>query len=111
VLVLLVPGALVLVVCLYLGVRLTWAGRQLDSVTHAERIPVAPQGSVAAKVDARLERARTRVETMVSVEEVQAEDVAPLPGTYRNRAQTYSVLGVSLIGLAAAVAIGALLLI
>jgi hypothetical protein len=102
---------LALLAASYVGVRLVWAGRQLDDAGLGDRIPVAPHGSVAAKVDARLQRARVAVEGLVMVDEVPGDDLAPSPSALRERAQTYSVLGVGLLCLAGAVVFGALLLI
>jgi hypothetical protein len=112
VLVLLVLGVLVLAVSAYLGVRLLWASRQLDAVPASEdgRIPVAPDGSVAAKVDARLQRTRVRLESIVMPEPVAGDDLAPSAFSLRDRAQTYGILGVGLLGLAGAVVLGALLM-
>ena len=105
-----VLGALVLAALLWVGVRLLWAGRQLDGATHggSTRIPVAPSGSVAAKVDARLQRARSSVETFV-MPEVDGDELHPSAGAFRQRAQTYVVLGTGLLGLAAMLVIGFLL--
>ena len=100
-------GALVLVTLLWVGVRLLLAGRQLDRLTPtgSTRIPVAPRGSVAAKVDGRLQRTRAAVETLV-MPEVEREELHPTAGAFRDRAQTYVVLGACLLGLAAALVIG-----
>jgi len=100
-------GALVLVLLLWVGVRLLLAGRQLDRLTPtgSTRIPVAPRGSVAAKVDGRLQRTRAAVETLV-MPEVEREELHPTAGAFRDRAQTYVVLGACLLGLAAALVIG-----
>ena len=105
-------GAVVLVVLLWVGVRLLWAGRQLDDLTPAgsSRIPVARSGSVAAKVDRRLQRTRAAVETLV-MPEVEQEELHPSAGAFRYRAQTYVVLGTGLLGLAAMLVTGYLLLI
>jgi len=104
-------GALVLVVLLWVGARLLLAGRQLDRLTPdgSTRIPVAPRGSVAAKVDGRLQRTRAAVETLV-MPEVEQEELHPSAGAFRDRAQTYAVLGMCLLGLAATAVIGVLLL-
>ena len=104
-------GAVVLVALLWVGVRLLWAGRQLDDVTPAgsSRIPVAPSGSVAAKVDRRLQRTRAAVETLV-MPEVEQEELHPSAGAFRYRAQTYVVLGAGLLGLAAMLVTGFLLM-
>jgi hypothetical protein len=112
VLALLVPLVPVLAICLWLGIRLLWASRQLDGATTPEdsRIPVAPDGSVAAKVDSRLQRARARVETMVMPGPVPGDDLAPSAFSLRDRAQTYGILGLGLLGLAGAVVLGALLM-
>ena len=111
VLALMIVGALALVALLWLGARLLLAGRQLDELTPAgsTRIPVAPAGSVAAKVDSRLQRTRAAVETLV-MPEVEREELHPSAGAFRHRAQTYVVLGVCLLGLAASVVIGVLLM-
>ena len=107
---LLIIGAVVLVGLLWLGVRLLLAGRQLDELTPAgsSRIPVAPSGSVAAKVDRRLQQTRAALETLV-MPEVEQEELHPSAGAFRDRAQTYVVLGACLLGLAAALVIGILL--
>jgi hypothetical protein len=112
VLVLVVLGALVLAALLWVGVRLMLAGRQLDDATPegSTRIPVAASGSVAAKVDARLQRARSTLETLV-MPEVDGEELQPSAGASRQRAQTYLVLGAGLLGLAVMLAIGFLLVI
>ena len=104
-------GALVLAILLWVGVRLVLAGRQLDRLTPdgSTRIPVAPQGSVAAKVDGRLQRTRAAVETLV-MPEVEREELHPSAGAFRDRAQTYVVLGACLVGLAGSLVVGFLLL-
>ncbi len=104
-------GALVLTALLWVGLRLLWAGRQLEDLTPAgsSRIPVAPSGSVAAKVDRRLQRTRSAVETLV-MPEVEREELHPSAGAFRHRAQTYVVLGTGLLGLAAMLVAGFLLL-
>ena len=63
---------------------------------------------MAAKVDARLQRTRAAVETLV-MPEVAREELHPSAGAFRDRAQTYSVLGAGLIGVAATLLIGVLL--
>jgi hypothetical protein len=110
VLVLVVIGALVLAALVWAGLRLLLAGRQLDEVTPegSTRIPVAPRGSVAAKVDARLQRTRATLETLV-MPEVEEDELHPSPGAFRHRAQTYLVLGTGLLGLAVMLVIGFLL--
>ncbi len=109
---LIIIGALVLTALLWVGVRLLWAGRQLDDVTlpGSARIPVAPAGSVAAKVDRRLQQTRSALETLV-MPEVEHEELHPSAGAFRDRAQTYVVLGTGLLGLAATLVIGFLLLV
>lgn len=110
VLALLIIGSVVLAALLWLGSRLLLAGRQLDQLTPegSTRIPVAPPGSVAAKVDGRLQRTRAAVETLV-MPEVEREELHPSVGAFRDRAQTYSVLGTGLLGLAAMLVVGFLL--
>ncbi len=104
---LLIIGAVVLAALVWVGIRLLLAGRQLDEVTPegSTRIPVAPSGSVAAKVDSRLQRARAAVETLV-MPEVEQDELHPSAGAFRYRAQTYVVLGLGLLGLAATLVIG-----
>lgn len=104
-------GAVILVALLWVGVRLLWAGHQLDDVTPtgSARIPVAPAGSVAAKVDRRLQQTRAALETLV-MPEVDHEELHPSAGAFRHRAQTYVVLGAGLLGLAAMLVTGYLLL-
>ena len=111
VLALVIIGAVLLAILLWMGVRLLWAGRQLDDLTPAgsTRIPVAPSGSVAAKVDRRLQQTRSALETLV-MPEVEREELRPSVGAFRDRAQTYVVLGTGLLGLAAALVIGFLLM-
>jgi hypothetical protein len=108
---LVIVGAVVLVLLLWVGVRLVWAGRQLDVVTpsSSRQIPVAPAGSVAAKVDRRLQQTRSTLETLV-MPEVEHEELHPSAGAFRYRAQTYVVLGTCLLGLAAALVTGVLLM-
>jgi len=103
-------GAIVLVVLVWFGARLLLAGRQLDRLTPegSTRIPVAPRGSVAAKVDGRLQRARAAVETLV-MPEAESAELHPSAGAFRDRAQTYVVLGLGLLGLAGALVVGFLL--
>jgi hypothetical protein len=108
---LMVLGVILLAVLVWGGVRLLWAGRELDDVTPAgsTRIPVAPAGSVASKVDRRLQRTRAALETLV-MPEVEQEELHPSAGAFRHRAQTYVVLGTGLLGLAACLVIGFFLL-
>ena len=111
VLALLIIATVILLALLWFGANLLRAGRQLDDVTPAgsTRIPVAPAGSLAAKVDSRLQRTRTAVETLV-MREVEREELHPSAGAFRDRAQTYVVIGTGLLGLAAALVIGVLLM-
>jgi hypothetical protein len=110
VLVLIVLGALILAAFVWGGVRLLLAGRELDAGTAPShrRIPVAPRGGVADKVDRRLQQARVTLETLV-MPEVEHEELQPSADAYRHRAQTYLVLGAGLLGLAASLLIGILL--
>ena len=104
-------GSVVLAALLWVGFRLLWAGRQLDDVTPvgSSRIPVAPSGSVAAKVDRRLQQTRAALETLV-MPEVEQDELHPSTGAFRDRAQTYVVLGIGLLALAAMLVTGFLLL-
>ena len=107
-----IVGAVVLAALLWVGVRLLLAGRQLEEARPpgSNRIPVAPSGSVAAKVDRRLQQTRSAVETLV-MPEVEHEELHPSAGAFRNRAQTYVVLGSGLLGLAAMLVIGFVLMV
>jgi hypothetical protein len=108
--VLIVLGALLLVAFVWGGVRLLLAGRELDdeSTRGSHRMPLAPSGGVADKVDRRLQQARATLETLV-MPEVEEDELGPSAGAYRDRAQTYIVLGAGLIALAASLLIGILL--
>ena len=110
VLALLIIGTVVLAALVWVGTRLLLAGRQLEDVTPdgSTRIPMAPAGSVAAKVDSRLQRTRAAVETLV-MPEVEREELHPSTGAFRDRGQTYVVLGAGLLGLAVMLVIGILL--
>jgi len=99
-------GIVVLVLATAVGAVVLRAGRQLEG---ARGIPVAARGTVAARVDAGLQRTRLAVEELVMPETDTAE-LMPSAAALRNRAQTYVVLGTGLLGLAAAVLIGLLLL-
>jgi len=111
VMVLIVLGVLVLAALLWGGAHLLLAGRQLESTADGgtPRIPVAPAGSLASKVDSRLLRTRAAFETLV-MPEVEQEELHPSAGAFRYRAQTYIVLGTCLLGLAASLVVGFLLL-
>jgi apolipoprotein N-acyltransferase len=104
-------GAVILAALLWVGVRLLWAGRQLDELTPtgSTRIPVAESGTVAAKVDRRLQQTRAALETLV-MPEVEQEELHPSAGAFRHRAQTYVVLGAGLLCLAASLVVGFLLM-
>jgi len=108
--VLIVLGALLLVAFVWGGVRLLLAGRELDegSARGSHRSPVAARGGVADKVDRRLQQARATLETLV-MPEVEEEELRPSAGAYHHRAQTYLVLGAGLLGVAASLLIGILL--
>ena len=64
---------------------------------------------MAAKVDRRLQQTRAALETLV-MPEVEQEELHPSAGAFRDRAQTYVVLGAGLLGVAAMLVIGFLLL-
>jgi hypothetical protein len=108
--VLIVLGVLLLVAFVWGGVRLLLAGRELDDRMPAgsHRLPVAARGSVAEKVDRRLQSARATLETLV-MPEVEPDELQPSAGAFRDRAQTYVILGTGLLGLAACLVIGILL--
>lgn len=100
VMLLLVFPVLLLAAFVWTGSRLVVAGRQVER---------AQAGSTARSVDRRLAEARVRVETLV-MPEVEADELVASAGAHESRAQTYSVVGLGLLGLAAAIALGVLLL-
>ena len=100
VMLLLVLPVLLLVAFVWTGSRLLVAGRQVER---------AESGGTARAVDRRLATARARVETLV-MPEVEADELVASPGAHELRAQTYSVVGLGLLGLAATIALGVLLL-
>jgi hypothetical protein len=104
-------GAVILAALLWVGIRLLWAGRQLDELTPtgSTRIPVAQSGTVAAKVDRRLQQTRAALETLV-MPEVEQEELHPSAGAFRYRAQTYVVLGTGLLCLAGTLVVGFVLM-
>jgi hypothetical protein len=95
----------VLVLAALVGAVVLRAGRELEG---SRGIPVAARGSVAARVDAGLQRTRLAVEELV-LPETDTAEVMPSAAAQRNRAQTYVIIGTGLLGLAAAVLIGLLL--
>ena len=107
---LIVLGVLLMVAFVWGGVRLLLAGRELDegSAQGSHRSPVAARGGVADKVDRRLQQARATLETLV-MPEVEEDELRPSAGAYHHRAQTYLVLGAGLLGVAASLFIGILL--
>jgi hypothetical protein len=108
--VLIALGVLVLAALVWGGVHLLLAGRELDESTPggSHRLTTPATGGVADKVDRRLQHARAALETLV-MPEVEHDELQPSAGAYRHRAQTYLVIGTGLLGLAASLLIGILL--
>ena len=75
------------------------AGRDLDTADDADA------GAVAGLVDDGLFRARTAVETLVTPD-VRDADLRPSAAAHHNRAATYAVFGIGLVGIAAFIVVG-----
>jgi len=96
-------GLLALILLATVGLMLLKAGRDLDTADDADA------GAVAGLVDDGLSRARTAVETMVTPD-VRDADLRPSAAAHHNRAATYAVFGIGLVGIAAFIVIGLVLL-
>ena len=96
-------GLLALVLVVTAGLTLLKAGRDLDAADDTD------PGAVAGLVDDRLHRARTAVETLVTPD-VREADLRPSQAAHRNRAATYAVFGLGLVGIAAFIVVGLVLL-
>jgi hypothetical protein len=96
-------GLLTLLLVVTAGLTLLKAGHDLDAADDSDA------GAVAGLVDDRLHRARAAVETLV-MPDVRPADLRPSADAHRNRAATYAMFGVGLIGIAAFVVVGLVLL-
>ena len=95
-------GLLALALVATAGLTLLKAGRDLDAADDADA------GAVAGLVDDRLHRARTAVETLVTPDVRQA-DLRPSASAHHNRAATYALFGIGLVGIVAFVVVGLVL--
>ena len=99
----LILGMIALALLATAGLTLIKASRDLDAADDSDL------GAVTGFVDERLLRTRTAVDTLIQPD-VTAADVRPSTHALRERATTYGVFGLGLVGIAAFVAIGYVLL-
>lgn len=85
------------------GLTLLKAGRELEAADDSDL------GPVAGFVDDSLQRTRTAVDTLIQPDLTVAE-VRPSQHALRERATTYGVFGLGLVGIAVFVAMGLLLM-
>jgi hypothetical protein len=101
--VMLIFGMIILALLATAGLTLIKASRDLDAADDSDL------GAVTGFVDERLRRTRTAVDTLIQPDS-SAADVRPSRHALRERATTYGVFGLGLVGIAAFVAIGYVLL-
>jgi hypothetical protein len=101
-----VLGMILLALVATAGLALVRAGRAID---NADDPHDADLGPVSGFVDGNLRRTRTAVDTLIQPDATLAE-VRPTRYALGERATTYSVFGVGLVGIVAFVAIGFTLL-
>ncbi len=99
----LILGMIALALVATAGLTLLKASRDLDAADDSDI------GSVAEFVDDRLLRTRTAVDTLIQPD-VSVADVRPSGHALRERATTYAVFGLGLVGIAAFVVVGYVLL-
>ena len=99
----LILGMIVLVLLATAGLTLIKASRDLEAGDDSDL------GSVTEFVDDRLQRTRVAVDTLIQPD-VAAVDVRPSRHALRERATTYGVFGLGLVGIAAFVVVGYVLL-
>jgi hypothetical protein len=99
---LIVLGIIIVIVAATVGLALLKAGRDIDARDD-------DAGLVAGLVDGSLNRTRTAVDTLIQPDVTVAE-VRPSRHALRERATTYAVFGLGLVGIAAFVVIGLVLL-
>lgn len=102
----LVLGMVLLALVATAGLALVKAGRDIDA---ADGDGHADLGLVAGFVDDNLQRTRTAVDTLIQPDVTVAE-VRPSRHALRERATTYAVFGLGLVGIAAFVVVGLVLL-
>ncbi|MBJ7358651.1 hypothetical protein [Nocardioides sp.] len=99
----LILGMIVLALLATAGLTLIKASRDLDAADDSDL------GPVAGFVDERLQRTRSAVDTLIQPD-VSAAELRPSRHALAERATTYGVFGLGLVGIAAFVAIGYVLL-
>lgn len=99
----LILGMIVLVLLATAGLTLIKASKDLDAADDSDL------GAVAGFVDARLQRTRVAVDTLIQPD-VAPADVRPSRHALRERATTYGVFGLGLVGITAFVVVGYVLL-
>jgi hypothetical protein len=100
---LIVLGVVLVVAAATAGLTLLKAGRDIE-VRRA-----GDAGPVAGLVDGSLSRTRTAVDTLIQPDVTVAE-VLPSRHAFSERATTYAVFGLGLVGIAACIVVGLALL-
>lgn len=99
----LIFGMIVLALVATAGLTLIKASRDLDAGDDSDL------GPVAGFVDESLQRTRTAVDTLIQPD-VSVAEARPSRHALRERATTYGVFGLGLVGIAAFVVIGIVLI-
>jgi hypothetical protein len=99
----LILGLIVLLLLATAGLTLVKASRDLDAADDGDL------GPVTGFVDERLQRTRVAVDTLIQPD-AGPVDVRPSRHALRERATTYGIFGLGLVGIATFVAIGYVLL-
>jgi hypothetical protein len=99
----LILGMIVLALLATAGLTLIKASRDLEAADDSDL------GPVAGFVDERLQRTRVAVDTLIQPD-VTPADVRPSRHALRERATTYGVFGLGLVGIAVVVVAGYVLL-
>jgi hypothetical protein len=95
----LILGMIALALLATAGLTLIKASRDLEAADDSDL------GAVTGFVDERLQRTRTAVDTLIQPD-VTLADLRPSRHALRERATTYGVFGLGLVGIAAFVVIG-----
>jgi hypothetical protein len=103
----LILGMIVLVLVATAGLTLLKASRELDAADDSTDDMAL--GPVAGFVDDSLLRTRTAVDTLIQPD-VSVAEVRPSRHALRERATTYGVFGLGLLGIAAFVVVGLVLM-
>jgi len=101
----LVLGMILLALVATAGLALFKASRDIEAADASDHSGL---GLVAGFVDDNLQRTRTAVDTLIQPDVTVAE-VRPSRHALRERATTYAVFGLGLVGIVAFVVIGSLL--